>query len=391
LNTDFFRSTLLIARPLTILVIVFILFGSSYRSGYILDGQDYILGRDFVNMWHYGIAAFSDDPSLYYNPDYYNARLDSLIPGLNYQYQQFSYPPHFMLLSAPLGLMPYNLGFLLFTATGIGLLWKTVLRPFHKNSRYALLWTPVLALAILSGQVSVFLVVIFAAIFRNMDKNTWLTAALIALLTVKPQIGFLFPVFLLATARYKLFLQTAMLTTAFMGASVLFHGIAPWEAYFTVGIHNQADLMIYSHPLVLGLMPTLYSNIHQLGMPVLPSQIIHGVVALMALIAMVITVRKCRDKALNFIVFVATSFAVTPYLMVYDTLVLIWAVICLSHMVSFNRFDKVAVSLLLILPVFGVLMSLIGVPLHSLVIWAVLCSALSYAWQDIKSVSVIPD
>ncbi|MCP4182242.1 MAG: hypothetical protein GY761_02855, partial [Hyphomicrobiales bacterium] len=38
-------------------------------------------GRDFVNFWQYGIAAWEELPEKYYDPYWYNARLDRVCPG----------------------------------------------------------------------------------------------------------------------------------------------------------------------------------------------------------------------------------------------------------------------------------------------------------------------
>ena len=104
------RNAALIARlnpvllGLSVAVAWFVLWGSHLAGGFVIDGQGFILGRDFLNFWHYGLAAWGDDPVRHYDLSFYNAVLDRLIAGYDYPDQNWSYPPHYMLLAAPFGL-----------------------------------------------------------------------------------------------------------------------------------------------------------------------------------------------------------------------------------------------------------------------------------------------
>src|SRR3954451_3838780 len=56
--------------------------------------RDYMtlaVGRDFLNFWMYGRAAFDSDPARFYDVDLYRAALRALAGG-NYPGQTWSYP-----------------------------------------------------------------------------------------------------------------------------------------------------------------------------------------------------------------------------------------------------------------------------------------------------------
>jgi hypothetical protein len=287
-NKNFIKWATIALGPACIFLVFVSFYTLRIEQGYILNDLNFLLGRDLVNTWQYGIAAFTDNPALNYDPAFYNAKLDQIIPGVDYPYQQWSYPPHFMLLAAPFGLIGYNLFLAIFLLSSLLLYWFYIAKPFNDiDVRLALFLAPPLFFCLISGNLSVYIAVILVIVFRNMDKRPVLAGILIALLTVKPQIGFLFPIFLLATGRHKVFVAAACSTIVFIGASILVHGLAPWETYISVGIGQQANLITNSQASILGLMPTLSTNLGILGVPMQLGTIIQICVALPLILIMI--------------------------------------------------------------------------------------------------------
>lgn len=171
-NQEFIRSFNLPMAALSVAIAWFVLHGSYFANGYWIDGQGYILGRDFVNFWHYGIAAWTGQGASFYDLVTYNGVLDRLIPGYDYPDQNFSYPPRYMLLAAPFGLIGYNWALAIYTAIGLGLYWLVVARPFSDAaSRIALFAMPMLTVYLLCGQVSAFIAVLFVCVYRWLDER----------------------------------------------------------------------------------------------------------------------------------------------------------------------------------------------------------------------------
>ncbi|NNC36251.1 MAG: DUF2029 domain-containing protein [Hyphomonadaceae bacterium] len=364
---------------------IFLLFVSSYslrlEQGFILNDLNFLIGRDLVNTWQYGVAAFTENPALNYDPGVYNAKLDQIIPGIDYPYQQWSYPPHFMLLAAPFGFMGYNLVFVAFLLTSLALYWKFIMKPFESiDVRLALLLTPPLFFCLISGNLSAYIAVIFVVVFRTMDERPVLAGILIALLTVKPQVGFLFPVFLLASGRYRVFAAATIATLAFVGASILIHGLAPWETYINAGIGQQANLITNSEIGILGLMPTLTTNLGILGVPMETGTLIQIAVAIPLVVAMIWVCRKQQDPFLQYAVFLGVSFAATPYLMIYDTVVLAWLILSLLVMYPAKFMQKSIYLLLMLLPIIGVVLVQFGITGTYLIMFGLAIWTLQAAW-----------
>ncbi len=112
----------------------------AWQAPFLRDVNGYALGRDFLNAWVYGRGLERRGRALLRHPPH-NQHLAALT-GWDYPAQQWSYAPHFMLVMAPFGLMPYLPALALWTA--LSLLALLVVVPVTADRRFA--W-PVLVLA----------------------------------------------------------------------------------------------------------------------------------------------------------------------------------------------------------------------------------------------------
>lgn len=55
------RSSLPLQTGIGFALLVFTYVNASVDGSYLIDGQGLVAGPDFFNIWHYGLAAFSDD------------------------------------------------------------------------------------------------------------------------------------------------------------------------------------------------------------------------------------------------------------------------------------------------------------------------------------------
>ena len=384
-NRELVRGWNLPMLVLSLAVAWFVLHGSYIANGYWVDGQGYILGRDFLNFWHYGLAAWNGKAMAYYDVWNYNAVLDRLIPGYDYPNQNWSYPPHYMMLAAPFGLVGYNWALAVFSGLGLFAYWKVAAQPLaHRESRLALFAMPALTVFLLCGQVSALVAVALIAIYRNLDERPVVAGLIIALLTVKPQIGLLIPLFLILTGRWKVFFAAAGGTIALIGTSLLLHGVEPWRYYLIDGISVQSTTLVDSNVIVLGLMPTVFVNAVMVGVPRNVSMLMHGLVALCAIAAMVWTVLRCRDQFLQFASLVVATLIVTPYLMSYDTLVLGWVMLMLAQRAEMSPVQGIIYRFAMILSPLGVILALNGIPGAPLAILGLMVWLMQVVFQQVQ-------
>ncbi|MEM9573776.1 MAG: glycosyltransferase 87 family protein, partial [Pseudomonadota bacterium] len=135
---QFAKSYHLLQLAMIAAIAILCFMGSTTVNGYVLDGSGLMLGRDFLNMWHYGVAAFSENPAAYYDFDFYNTQLNKLVA--DYPYQNWSYPPHFMLIAAPFGLFGYNAALALMTGLSVLCFWYFIVKDFEDSAYRKSIW-----------------------------------------------------------------------------------------------------------------------------------------------------------------------------------------------------------------------------------------------------------
>lgn len=92
--------------------------------GYLLycplpyDPVGYLVGRDFANTWVGGQLALTGAPQTRFGVDAYNELLAEKF-GERYPLHIWSYPPHFLLFTWPLSLMPYLVAYVVYCAAGL--------------------------------------------------------------------------------------------------------------------------------------------------------------------------------------------------------------------------------------------------------------------------------
>ncbi len=73
------------------------------------DGTGLVVGRDFLDLWMAGKAAWGGDLAQSYDLATYQAAMVPFV-GADYPGQIWSYPPSVMLIAAPFGQLPYGAG-----------------------------------------------------------------------------------------------------------------------------------------------------------------------------------------------------------------------------------------------------------------------------------------
>ena len=113
------RALLLLAAFFVVLTTGAYLYSMAWTGSIPRDGTTLVVGRDFLNLWMYGRAAWLTDPARWYDVAQYNAALEAVV-GPNYPGQNWTNPPSLMFLMAPFGLLGYLPALLLWTVLSIG-------------------------------------------------------------------------------------------------------------------------------------------------------------------------------------------------------------------------------------------------------------------------------
>jgi hypothetical protein len=222
--------------------------------------------------------------------------------------------------------------------------------------------------SLVSGQMAFFCAALLISIFRCLDARPLLAGILLGLLTVKPQLGLLFPLMLLITGRFTMFAAAAATTLALVVATALFFGPEIWIRYFTQAVPLQEQVIADPTRAVMGMMPTAYMNVRILGLPAGVAYVVQAAVAALAVALVVWTFRRRRDPLLSYSVLIVASLVVTPYLMSYDLVVTAWVVLALALSGAFAARDRPLLLAVYLLPLLAIATELAGLPGSALVL-----------------------
>ncbi len=188
---------------------------------------------DFVSFYAAGKLALAGTPALAYDRlAHAAAETAATVPGSPYQF--FFYPPVYLLICAPLALLPYLVSFIVFQATTLGA-WLFVMRRILRSSGWG--WClPVLAYPAVFwtlglGQNSFLTAALLGGMTLLLDERPVIAGVLLGLLCYKPHLALLAPIALAAGGRWRTFGAAAATVAALLGLSVLLFGIEPWRAY----------------------------------------------------------------------------------------------------------------------------------------------------------------
>ena len=194
---------------------------------------------DFLSFWAAGhLVALGRTASVY---NIVSHRILELMVAPIKGWLPFPYPPPFLLLVTPFGMMPYWLGFVAW----IGLTYACfVASAAAIGKRYALpfaLAHPSVIANFLIGQNGFLTAAIFMFGSKMLDRAPLLGGAIFGLLVIKPQLAVLLPVALIAGRDWKALLGGALssLSALLLGALIL--GLDAYREFWNPAGVRQRD------------------------------------------------------------------------------------------------------------------------------------------------------
>lgn len=224
---------------------------------------------DFFAIWSYarllldqGAVAVYDQPTLF-AAQVALGRDPAGVPPL-----PFAYPPHFLLLVAPLGLLPHGPAFGAWVAATLALyLAAACWRQRHGGLlALALLAAPTTSVVISFGQSGFLAGALLVGGLRLAPLRPVLAGVLLGLLTYKPQLGLLVPVVLLASRNWRCIAAATLCTLALAALSAALFGLGAWRAWIAV-LPDYARLFDETRAGVLHYLPTVAASLLGAGLP----------------------------------------------------------------------------------------------------------------------------
>lgn len=268
---------------------------------------------DFLAYWAAAKLAAGGQAALAYDVDAHRAvelaaaPVEGLLP--------FAYPPPFLLIIAPLGLLPYPAAFAAWLGVSVTLflLASRKIAPLH----YRLAHPQAIGNALI-GQNGFLTSAIFIAGTARLDRSPFAGGAILGLLALKPQLALLLPVALIADRQWRAIVGGILSAGLLLLAALAVLGPAAYRGFLDMVPLFTGAMAAASWPWNELASPFAFGR--HLGLPQAPALALH---ALIALIAAVLAWRSWRVRREDRVaVLAAATLLVPPYLFTYDALLM---------------------------------------------------------------------
>jgi len=314
-----------LSRPRFAFLLVMAVAITQYAVWVILvlsGGPDFILGGDFVAFWCAARETLAGNLVDLYTADGVDAAILKHRPDIELTGLTWQYPPHASLIFSPIGYLPFMLAYALWCGLGLTV-FTTVLISIGLKGRFllaVLAMAPVM-IALNTGQNALFTgSLLLVAVFYAKPRPV-LAGLAAGLLTIKPQLGVLLPVFFLASGHWRAFLVAAIVSILLCGWSYLVVGAEGWIAFFTF-------LGIISDSVSNGIMPlykmvNVYSAARLAWLPEIIVLALAGLTLAASICAIVWTSRNTDDARWHYAVLATMTLLTTPYSMYYELVLIV--------------------------------------------------------------------
>ena len=287
----------------------------------LIDPGGKPLGSDFIAFWSAAKLAVEGRPEAAFDWSAMLATHRLAVPGIGKLFL-WHYPPTYLLLVLPLGLLPYGVALLAFLGS-TALLWAALVRRVLRDPRA---WIVAAALPaglvnLMHGQNGFLTAGIAGFALLTLDRRPLWAGVLIGLLAIKPHLAVLFPIALVAEQRWRTIAAAAATVLIFAAASIATFGWPTAQAF----LHDLPVVreLIDNGSLFWGKIPSPYVFALSLGAPARVALTLQIAVAAGAAVCVWIAWRAPRApfeaKAATL---AAASLLVSPYVFYYD---LTWA------------------------------------------------------------------
>ncbi len=301
---------------------------------------------DFTVFWASAKLGFAGDPIAAFDPENLKA-----VHGVHGDvWMPWLYPPGFMMLILPLGAFSFHVAWMIFLALSVAAMLAAV-RPFSGGVTpvwLAFALSPAMFPALAIGQNTILWVACLIAALASLRADRPIMAGvLIGLLTLKPQLGIMIPIALLACGAWRTIIAATVTTILLILIPTAIMGIEYWHALQKLAQHHTGLVRVAAESN--HLMTSLHSVLFGLGAPEPVALALQWTVAAMAAVFVAITWRSPKIgfdlKAATLLLAISIS---APYFWHYETLLIALAALFLirAGVLTQNRYGYALAALM---------------------------------------------
>ena len=377
----------LVIGCLVLCAITAALLHASYAShAWIYDENGLGIPTDFVNVWSAGRLVLDGHPALAYDWDI-QKRVQLAVLGQGYEGNfAWHYPPPFLFVAATLAHFPYAVAFLGWAAVSFMPYLATMRAIVGRNFGFLLAAAfPVVFTNALVGQNGFLTASLIGGTLVLMPRWPVLSGICLGLLSYKPQYGLLFPLVLIAASQWRVFCAAGVTAVLLAAASWLAFGTESWQAFVHwMPMFNQAFLVEGRAPW--GKMQSIFALTRYLGGPESIAWALQWIMSGTVAIMLALIWRSDRVQyPLKAAALAVGALLVTPYLFLYDEMVLAIAIAFLVRLGLDEGFERHELPALGLAAVLLIIFPLLGAPTGfgaTLVVTALVGARIGPWWQE---------
>ncbi|MGQ0674048.1 MAG: glycosyltransferase family 87 protein [Hyphomicrobium sp.] len=319
---------------------------------------------DYVAIWTGGKLALEGRALAAYDWDQHKGEATAVLGAEPPGFLPWPYPPTFLAMAAVFALLPYGWSMLLWVAATTGAAALVAAR--ITGAARGALWMTV-SVAILYnahvGQNGALSAALLGCGLLLLPTRPVLAGLALGLLSYKPHLGVLVPLVLVASGQWRAFASAAITVVALVAGSAIAFGPETWPAFIEQMGRMSAHIAAVPNPEKL---QSVYGLMRCLGAAPQAALAMHALFAA-AVAAGVTLLWRHRDVPYEAkaAALAASALLISPYVFVYDLVVLIVAQAFLLRAVVEGRFDErevdgilLANALIAIFPAAGLPMGL---------------------------------
>ncbi len=360
-----------------------------YFSGYwIWDQAGHGIPTDFVNVWAAGRLVLEGHPALAYDWDVQKhlelALLNQDFPG----YFAWHYPPPFLFIAMLLAHVPYSAAFIGWVSVSF-LPYLAVMRAIVGRAFGLLLALafPVVLDNVLVGQNGFLTAALIGGTLYLLPTRPVLSGICLGLLTYKPQYGVLFPLVLIAASQWTVFVSAAATAVAVAFASWLAFGTESWRAFFH-WMPVASQVFLSNGKTTWWKLQSLYSLVRYVGGSESLAWTFHWILTATVVVTLVTIWRGPVRYSLKAAALAVATLLATPYLFMYDMMVLAIPVAWLVRLGLAHGFRAYELPLLALAGTLVLIFMVSGIPLGfaaSLIVGTLVLHRAGAWWRHLPS------
>ncbi|HEV2505838.1 MAG TPA: glycosyltransferase family 87 protein [Mesorhizobium sp.] len=331
------------------------------------------VGGDFINLWTAARMELTGQAGKIYSVADFDAYQKTLVGGANLGLRLWAYPPHSLLFVWPLGLIGYYPAFAAWSALGLIALFVGARRfGFDRLETAVLLTSPATILNLYHGQSGSLITALVLLALSARTSRDAIPAVAAAVLTTKPQGGFLLPLLWAFQRRWWMVLYTGLISLVILGFTIAIFGIEPWRDYLTDTLPALSDLERNGTGPFMAMIPSVFMAMRIVMGKSDIALVVHVIFAIMVGGVFLWRLWHVRDPERRAALLLLTTVLVTPYIHNYDLALLLAGALIVARrpwVAGGGPFKaELPVILAWVLPQFVLFLNTAGLPISSLLI-----------------------